>query len=377
MLKKQIQNEIVEAINESLDRTTNFDAMMNDLNYKLDHVYNKLKETESNTEIGIAQIEKKDLHKNFVKNDVYDDFEGKDWKLNIYNSHESQDNIKYIKQNNNLSVNQITKNYFFNIKQNLNDYIFINNFFNFKKLIFFIMLNITNIFSLFMNIILFLFCFILNIGFYLVYLFYRNLFLIKIKFFKKNKILKNFEFLLNIIIFFLKTILIIVRAILNILYSLFNDIFTNINNILINETKKNIFTTILKNTINRNERSSEHKNILNEITQKSQSKIKNCLNHNLEYLKQFNFLEFVITTNNITNLNKETQEKYLNLELEEKNLIKKNILTLATPDFIKKLEKNNFKFFNCFKKINKILSNIIEKNKKLMEELSLDKEKTL
>jgi hypothetical protein len=154
--------------------------------------------------------------------------------------------------------------------------------------------------------------------------------------------------------------------------NLFNRFFQNAENVfdsVVKITNTNTYSKILRNEVNRNSRSNEHKDLLNKIYKESLDIFKKLVLQSSKYLKNFRFAKMkkeVLIPENIKN--QTLKEFYSELEVNEKKGIKRKIYK---KQLIKHLGSNLNKFgkiMDCEKNINKNLKKIIEKNNLAMND---------
>jgi hypothetical protein len=379
MLKDEIKNKIVQEI--SLEKVENDtiinDKFIKDISSIVDISYDRNKSSNDNIENNLVLYNKDNLGATFFMSDVYDDFEGKNPKMTIYNSHEMNRNLVFREKEKELTVQEVAEKFYYNFKNCLtrNDVIFLNS--SGKKFLLCVMLAIENFTIIFLNIFLALFFSViayLYLAFFKIYKYLYGLFNKKYMFFLHP--------LLYIFIWIIKYILILIKTFANTIYRLFNPLnsFTK----TITNIKRDFFfdRDEERSKVNRRNRSKEQIFLINAVSKKSRDKMRQMAKHNLEYLKQFKIQEFVMGYVNYQDL-PEGQEKeyYKNIELTEKKNIMIEIVKRASKVQNKRMTKGIktiVKIDNLIEKFprNKISENITTEDKELYGKLS-DAQKTV
>lgn len=364
-----ITNKILKNIEEDYLNIVDLDEYLKE---KIDIIYDKLKSDTKNFE-QIAIYDKKfNIFENPDRDIIFEDFLGKNQSFNTYNSTE-QNSIYFHKTNKNNTVDYIFKKTYKNTLYNISN--FIANFYFLNKKHFFslLTLNLINLFPI-------LYYIFFTAIFGIIDLFFYFLFIIMKVFIKKKykiikiKTLLPFKYLLNINILFLKYILMFIKGILNIINNFFNNI-SYIFYLFDKVSKRNIYSNILKNKLNRNKRTFEHRNVLMKINNIVKNNFYKKNVHNIQYLQQFNFLKInkeILIPENIEN--KIFKEYFLTLEkIEKRKIIKiiknkvgKNIKNKIYEKEINykldKLKTNYDRLFDFEKKVNKHLKKIFDNN---------------
>ncbi|MDR1499278.1 MAG: hypothetical protein LBS34_03250 [Rickettsiales bacterium] len=352
MLTANAKKQIIDNISKDVERYSltidEFDVYLND---RVDYEYNKMMKNSDNYESLALYMGKYDPAENNDKSLVFEDFIGKSEKLNVYNSCEQ--NILYVDKVVPLSVNDLFRKCYKNLLSSINN--FITNLYNARRklLVLFSILFFGNLSLILYNLALFLALGIINFVYYfLLYKSIRCLFYIKFVLLcgKNNNmptLLINITLILiNTLISVLKFILSLIRGILN-LFGKFLHIIEDTFTFLVKTGNTGIYSKILTQKINRNERSVEHKGVLSSIYKKSHEIFKSLNVNNHKYLKNFKFLRMkkeILLPNVIEN--NALREFIFELEKKEKKDIKKILYGKEIKIALDKLSKRET-FLSC------------------------------
>ncbi len=265
---------------------------------------------------------------------VFDDFIGKSDKLNVYNSCENAE----LPGNFNKSVNYLNKIFYKKTLYNIN--CFIGNLFNFdrKKIILFFTLFFNYLLSVLYNLFILIIFTTLNILNYLIFLLFKFCLSFKYKIFRKFH-LSLLNILLVIPIELLRFLLISIKEFANLLANIFN-----ITNKVLNVTgkifKNNMYSNIIASKVNRDKRSNEHKNVLNEINEKADKIFREYNKENTKYFDHFKFTKVSKEPLLSSNMRNKAFKEYLStLERIEIKKITKKIKNKIDKEIKKQIYK--------------------------------------
>ena len=377
MLKESIKRKLTQYAIGKFEFSGDIDTSIKNMTNDIDLTFDELKRDKNNFEQMLYENKKQNLSTYFSKADVYDDFEGKNPAMNPYNIYDNEQNFKYFRKKQNLSINQLFWDLFYDLKKNNNNFFIIRCVLNLKQFYIYFFLFFINATLYFSNL-MFLCCFgIFDVFYYLLFLLFKAFARSSIKLDKKHNGIKLLlfpvVFLVNSIKNITKFILVNCRGFGNLIYSLFFCTKMVLSD-LIEETKFLTYSYIIKTKVNRNKRDPEHITVLNDIAKKSDEKMRSVAKHNLQYLDKFEFNEFISNHLDYEKLpDGAEKEYYKELELNERLEIKKNAVKNILYSFVEKNITNIGKVFNRTKQINKILTRTLNKNVNISKELEQER----
>ncbi len=361
--RKDIINNVVKSVKKDSKNIKDLDSYIEE---KIEDEYYDFKMNSGKYQKGVIYDKRFNSKNDNNISIIFDDFIGKSEKLNVYNS---CDNAQ-LPEKSNKSVNYLNKIFYKKTLYNIN--CFIGNLFDFnkKKVLLFFTLFFDYLASILYNLfILFIFS-TLNILNYLIFLLFKFCLSSKYKIFKKYNLS-----LLNIALFipveFLRFLLISIKEFANILASIFN-ITNKVLNTGSKIFKNNMYSSIIASRVNRNKRSNEHKNVLNEVNEKAEKIFKE---YNAENTKYFDRLKFTKVTKEpliSSNMRNKTLKEYLStmerIEIKKitkkikKNIdkkIKKQIYKKELPLKLEVIRNKEIKVSICEKISNKYLQQVL------------------
>ena len=374
MFNKKAQKNIFNTVIEDMKR---YNIKPHDcslyLDTRIDYEFNKLKKKEEN----YAKIVVHDNHidtvnvKNF--DIVLEDFVGKDERLNTYNSILDPKFDKYYtnkleKQTANFLFKKNKFSLIFDLKN------FKNNFILFSIKHFFL-----SILSIINSILLILLKSLSLLIFGLFDLIVLGLFkLLKCCIKTKYSIKKYTKWLYFLLLPLTNFSIIILKFIINLINNfcyLFNNIFNNnieniinlANNSINNITYSNNFTNA---KVNRDYRSNEHKNLIDNIKNKSLSTLQEYLQNSQSYLQNFKFstLSTTLAKPELIN-NEKIKERLKEVEIQQKKELKKSIITHQFKLNSQVAYKKARIIINLERKKDAVILKYINNNKKLFKGL--------
>jgi hypothetical protein len=366
MLRIEAKDKIIREI--SLDKVEN-DTVINkefvdDIISVVNQIYNDYKNSDDNKENDLVLRVKNNMDTTFFRSDVYDDFKGKNPKMNVYNSHETNKGMTFTKKDGELTVQHIAEKFYYSFKACMigNSYIFLNS--SWKSFCLCVILAGANLIVMLMDIFfaaLFSILAAIYLGLFKIYKMLGK--------FHRNKFLSVFLLFFYII----KYVLAMIKGFSNIIFSIFNAL--NLIMRVMEETKRDFYFSerSKRNSVNRYERSVNHKFLINAISRKFKKRMAEAAIHDLSYLKKFKIQEFVLGYIDYKTLSSGLErERYKEIELAEKMNIVAVILKKSFRvqkkrwkegvKLIYKFEafsKNNFKNKNVEKELleNRLLLN--------------------
>jgi hypothetical protein len=384
MLKKEAKNKIVKNILSDIEKYSiaidEFELYLSD---RINYEYEKINTDPNNFKTMTIYSDEYDMENDTNRDLVFEDFIGKDEKLNTYNSCEQ--NTEYMKNNAFINVNGLAKKYYRNTINSINN--IVTSCFNIGKIniLIFVVLLISNIFLVFYNFVFSILTGIINFIYYsLLYKPIKFLFFVKyILISKKNDTALDFIIdILLIIVNFLTSLLKFIMNFIKTILNLFNRFFQNVENVfdsVVKISNTSLYSRILRNNVDRNARSSEHKEVLDKIYKESLDIFKKLVLQSSKYFKNFKFAKMKKEVINSKNIKNETlKEFYFGLETIEKEQIKKKIYKKQLNKHLNINSGKMSEIAECEKNINKNLKKIIEKNNIIMGESLFGKtEKTI
>ena len=374
MFNKKVQKNIFNAVIDDMKR---YNIKPHDcsvyLDTRIDYEFNKLKKKEENYEKIVVRDEHSDTinTKNF--NVVLEDFVGKDERLNVYNSILDPQFDKYYINN----LEKQTANFLF--KKNKFSLIF--DLKNFKNN--FILFSIKHFFLSTLSVINNIFLILLKSLSLLIFGLFDLLVLGLFKLLKcciktKYSIKKYTKWLYFLLLPLTNFGIILLKFVINLINNfcyLFNNIFNNnieniinlANNSINNITYSNYFTNA---KVNRDYRSNEHKDLLENIKNKSLSTLQEYLQNSQTYLQNFKFTKLSVKLAKPELINNEKiKERLQELEIQQKKELKKGIITHQFKLNSQVAYKKARIIINLERKKDAVILKYINNNKKLFKGL--------
>ncbi|MDR0572026.1 MAG: hypothetical protein LBG48_04215 [Rickettsiales bacterium] len=373
-VKKQIIRDILlEKVSKEIRLDNNF---VRDIAQCVNHTYNKYRSSSNNLESNLITKNVEDIGSMFFLSDVYEDFVGKNPKMSIYNSHEIDKNLIFLKKERELSVFENAMAFYYDFKTCvLNcDLIFLN--FSYKNFFICGLLFTANFIIMAINILASAVLFMLSGVYFIFFRIYRFLYQ-KRRFFSKRYFFIVFFTLFYVLSGCLKYILIFTRMSVNTVFNFFH-MLNRFLKIAVDE--KNLFSFSKKNKknkVDRKKRSVEHRSLLDFVYKKSKQRTKEMAKHDLRWLSSFKIQEFILGDFNYEALpDGEEKECYKSVEISEKMELLTKILQKAFKiraikwrDSLELMDKLNI-LKAKFRLVNKNLEKELLENKILLDNLN-------
>lgn len=357
-----IINNVRESVKNNYKNIEDFDKWTID---EINKEINKIKLEHNGDEKVVIYDESFNPERDINVNIVFEDFIGKNERLNVFNSCERADILK----NDNKNINELNGIFLRKVLFNLN--CFFSNFSNFNKknINFFFIFFIDYLFLSSYNLVILLFFTLFNVGNYFVFLIYKLLLIIKYKLFKRCY-LGFLNVFISLPIMLIKQILSLFKEFANMLANIFG-IINSIFRIFNKNCNDTLYSSIIATPVNRNVRSNEHKNILDKINKKAKGIFEKYNLENDKFIEIFRFSKVSYKQFSSKKINNSILKEYIkaledleidgiledvkeNIELDIKNKIYKKELSIK-----KQLTKDkNKQLLDYEKNINKHLKKI-------------------